>query len=114
MIDQEVFLHNLVIIMVNQIGFKIKIEILDIKIDTRVLVIEIFKEETNIGVLVTRMFNNIQNFSKIRGIIMGEEGIKIIIFKGQKIRDFIGTLVIKDLVEVINLVQQQVKHPRHQ
>ncbi|MFS7936715.1 hypothetical protein Hanom_Chr05g00419051 [Helianthus anomalus] len=45
---------------------------------------------------------------------MGEEGIKIIILKGQKIRDFIGILAIKDLVEVINLVQQRVKHPRHQ
>ncbi|MFS7933079.1 hypothetical protein Hanom_Chr04g00375551 [Helianthus anomalus] len=100
--------------MVNQIDFKVKIKILDIKIDIRLLVIEIFKEETNIGVLVTQMFNNIQNFSRIHGMIMVEVGVKIIIFKGQKIREVIGTLAIKDLVEIINLVQQRVSNPRLQ
>ena len=112
LIDQEVFLYSLVIIMVNQIVFKVKLEILEIEIDTKLLVIEIFNKEMDIGVLVTRMFNNIQNFSKIHGIIMGGEGIKIIISKGQKIREVIGTLAIKDLVEIISLVQQ--RDPRHQ
>ncbi|MFS7985378.1 hypothetical protein Hanom_Chr11g00997711 [Helianthus anomalus] len=98
--------------MVNQIGCKIKI--LDIKINARLLVIEIFKEETNIGVLVTQMFKTIQKFSKVQVMIMGEEGFEIIIFKSRIIREFIGTLVIKDLVEIINIVQQQGRHPRHQ
>ena len=92
--------------MVNQIDFKVKIKISDIKIDTRLLVIKIFKEEMNIGVFVTQMFNNIQNFSRIHGMIMVEVGFKIKISKGQIVQMYIGTLRTKDLVEVkINFQQ---------
>ncbi|MFS7987118.1 hypothetical protein Hanom_Chr11g01018641 [Helianthus anomalus] len=68
----------------------------------------------NIGVLVTQIFNKIQYFFNVQVMKMGEEGFKILIFKGRKIREFIGTLAIKDLVEIINLVQYRGRHPRHQ
>ncbi|MFS8007194.1 hypothetical protein Hanom_Chr14g01258081 [Helianthus anomalus] len=86
-------------------------EILDIKIETRILVIGIFKEETNIRELETQMFKIIPKNFKVQVLIIGEEGFEIITFKGWKIREFIRTLAIKDLVEIINLVQQQGRNP---
>ncbi|MFS7939509.1 hypothetical protein Hanom_Chr05g00452611 [Helianthus anomalus] len=54
----------------------------------------------DIGVFVTQMFNKIQSFSKTHGMIMGEEGFKRVIFKGWKLREFIGTLVTNYLLKI--------------
>ena len=105
LIDQEVFPHDLVILVVNQIDFKEII--LDFKIDTRILVIEIFKEKMNIGVFVTQMFKIIQDFSESQIMKIGEEGI--IIFRDLQIREFIGTLMIKGLVEIMDLSPGRLK-----
>ena len=105
LIDHEVFHHNLVILVVNQIDFKEII--LDFKIDTKPLVIEIFKEKMNIGVFVTQMFKIIQDFSESQIMRIGEDGI--VIFRDLQIREFIGTLMIKGLVEIMDLSPGHLK-----